>query len=1764
MDPDTVNVNTTTPDVTPSSTHKPAIDDSSSNKENISDRSGTRGERWKRRNKGGTANQVTVESFKGAHPDLKGKVFIKGPTQASRYDETYKSYLTFVGTKFGQRVKRAFVEKDKDAGLKTLNKPSAPMTTMIRQFATPGDDSQMVGREVAVMDRDSEAFYEYQLKLKQYLSDVNKYEENLETCYSILLGQCSPAVEQALEGDKSFKVIRSTSNSISLLKLIECIAYNYQPHEYGPLAGWNSIDKMSAARQQEGVHETKYLEMFKTTVEVAKASGINFAAMSKPSVEMAMKRLEAEGFISSSGKYDPVYFNLSSDERSLVDTRSEEIFLSSRMLSLACNTAHFSSKQELQNDLVKGKDNYPTTTAEVMNFLSNHSLKDRNPKGRYPREGLNKREIAFAQRGEEEKPKGAKKKAMCREYEDGTCKYKKPHVWKECPFNKYGTNKDKTVDASGELVCCNVDEFAMMMQLDGEYDMDDTVYPVEDNEDSVEGNNLKFQFNLYSHQLSSTNDNCMLSQDNDHVFAQQNTLRRLDNDEKRKVNKWWILLDSGSTVDVFCNASLLTNIHTVNEEMKVHCNAGQSVTSKKGTLEGYGLVWYYAAGIANILSLYNVTSKYHVQYDSHTTDTFMLWREDGSCREFGPGGKGLYYCDVRSNDAVALAMTGQEDNMVKTVESAKSKLTARQVRDATEIRKFQNTAGLTDRAMLRVIDLKMLSNSPYTREAAQHAMSVWGPSIPNLRGKTTRSKSDVVPLGMMNIAPIPPEIIDNHGTIVLGMDVVKINKIAFLVTISRVIKLVTACEMASTAMRPIVEEVIAVVRMYNARGFKVSAIAGDNAFTAMRNYEGFTRLNVLYNPTSADEHEPYSERLNRTLKERCRMCMSTLPFDRMPRRMLVEMVYLCVFWLNFYVPEDYISVHMSPGTIATGRQYDHNKLCGPGTSFGEFVQTHEATDNTMQPRTVSAITLRPSGNVQGSFYYYSLRTGRRLHRRKCTPNNMPDEIIDRVHAMADRQGSPSGITYVRHNNEPIKEHAIDEIAPKDSAEAIDEIATQGSLPIDDIEDDEHVSDTDDNESTGNTDVDQDNPIDYMEEDYEDPRARADQDHNDLNDNHQEATDDEQEIAQQEIVQTAGVRRDERTTGVPALVDPPYVPRRSRRLAAPTNQHYYGEDVDEHPNVINAYVASVKKFVAYTAAPHQDVQHVMMTQMGMKAGVKAFGQKGVDAVFKEIKQFYDRKVIAPIHPDNITPKVRRYALGYLMFLKQKWNGDIKGRGCADGRPQKLYMAKEDTTSPTVITESLFITCSMEAREGRDVATVDIPGAFLQTAASKDTYIKLQGSMVHTLVAIDPSWKQYILYEGKKRVPTIYGQAEKAIYGTVDASKLFFMNLSSFLTVDLGFKKNDYDQCVANKMMDEKQCTIAWHVDDLKISHVDPDVVTMIIDKLSEQYGGMMPITITRGKLHKYLGMTIDYRTSGKVKFNMYQFIDDVLQTVPDIYKKGIGMATAAPENLYEIREDDDEGLVILPSKEKEEYHTLTMKLMYLSKRARPDLQTSIAFHSTRVRRPDLDDQKKLARTIRHLEYTKHLPMILSWDNEGNIQWYVDISFAVHEDMKSRTGMLMKLGSGIVYGGSNKQKINTSSTTQAELVGVSDAMPKVLWSRYFIEAQGYTVEDVVVNQDNQSTILLANNGMNSVGKRSRHIRIKYFFVTDRIKNKDLRIQYCPTDDMIADFFTKPLQGALYVKHRNNILGIKEEDMALYLEEYAQYHRHGYDIDKIQTMA
>jgi hypothetical protein len=121
-------------------------------------------------------------------------------------------------------------------------------------------------------------------------------------------------------------------------------------------------------------------------------------------------------------------------------------------------------------------------------------------------------------------------------------------------------------------------------------------------------------------------------------------------------------------------------------------------------------------------------------------------------------------------------------------------------------------------------------------------------------------------------------------------------------------------------------------------------------------------------------------------------------------------------------------------------------------------------------------------------------------------------------------------------------------------------------------------------------------------------------------------------------------------------------------------------------------------------------------------------------------------------------------------------------------------------------------------------------------------------------------------------------QKALYGTLQSALLFSKKLVSTLE-SWGFVLNPYDRCVANKMMSGKQCTILWHVDDLKISHENPSVVSEVIELIRSQFGKEAPLTERRGTRHDYLGMTIDYAVAGKVQVSMTDYIQNMLSAAP---------------------------------------------------------------------------------------------------------------------------------------------------------------------------------------------------------------------------------------------------------------------------------------------
>jgi hypothetical protein len=145
------------------------------------------------------------------------------------------------------------------------------------------------------------------------------------------------------------------------------------------------------------------------------------------------------------------------------------------------------------------------------------------------------------------------------------------------------------------------------------------------------------------------------------------------------------------------------------------------------------------------------------------------------------------------------------------------------------------------------------------------------------------------------------------------------------------------------------------------------------------------------------------------------------------------------------------------------------------------------------------------------------------------------------------------------------------------------------------------------------------------------------------------------------------------------------------------------------------------------------------------------------------------------------------------------------------------------------------------------------------------------------------------------------------------------------------------------------------------------------------------------------------------------------------------------------------------------------------------------------------------------------------------------FAVHTNMRGHSGGGLSLGSGFPIVSSTNQKLNTRSSTETEILGADNFMPAIYWTRYFMKAHGYGFKDNVLFQDNKSSILLEKNGKALRSKRTKHINIRYLFITDRVSKEELSVLWCPTGDMIRDYATKPLQGALFWKFRDQIIGV-----------------------------
>ena len=336
--------------------------------------------------------------------------------------------------------------------------------------------------------------------------------------------------------------------------------------------------------------------------------------------------------------------------------------------------------------------------------------------------------------------------------------------------------------------------------------------------------------------------------------------------------------------------------------------------------------------------------------------------------------------------------------------------------------------------------------------------------------------------------------------------------------------------------------------------------------------------------------------------------------------------------------------------------------------------------------------------------------------------------------------------------------------------------------------------------------------------------------------------------------------------------------------------------------------------------------VILQQYSIGAGLKKFRERGEKGVFKELAQMHNMSVFTPVIHSELTAKDKQKAVSSLMFLKEKRDKTVKGRFCADERKQRGDWSKQDTTSPTMSTESVFLTSVIDAYEGRDVGCYDIPGAFLHADSGEDVTMILKGKLAELMVQVVPTlYRKYIMVD-KRNKPILYVRLQKALYGLLRSALLLYKKLVGDLKGE-GFVLNAYDPCMANKTVNGKQMTVCWQVDDLKVSHVDPTEVTKFEKWLNSTYGVM--VAEHRGKVHNYLGMILDFSKDEHVMVNMTEYIHTIIAEFPE---KIAGIRTTpATDHLFRIREETEARP--LPEEQAREFHHAVAQLLFSSSQSR---------------------------------------------------------------------------------------------------------------------------------------------------------------------------------------------------------------------------------------
>ena len=475
-----------------------------------------------------------------------------------------------------------------------------------------------------------------------------------------------------------------------------------------------------------------------------------------------------------------------------------------------------------------------------------------------------------------------------------------------------------------------------------------------------------------------------------------------------------------------------------------------------------------AHGIVNILCFADVCNHFHVCFDSTKEWAFLVKKPDGTTKRFVQLKVGLYFHDTTDRDTPTMCDNTPETSFLTMVADNKSRYTDHMYVQASLAQKLQAMIRYpSTHDFLHIVDKHLLPNCPITQADILAAEDIFGPDVHSLKGKTAWWTEPHI---ASSVTPMPMDILSLYQSVTLCVDIMFMNKLPFLVTISHHLKFGTA-ELLLNCQEDMAGKTLTdVMCIYGSRGFLVQMVHAESKFEALCAplASAGSGLNVCAN----DEHIPEVERFIRTLKERTCCMYHSVPFQRFPALMLKVMISTSIIWLNMFPAHNGISDTLSPRMLMTGYDLDYNKNCH--LQFGSYVQMHEEHDNSMHSHTTGAIALHPTRNHQGGYYFMSLSTGHHLIHNHWTELPLPQDVIDHVNTLGHHSNVATDLTFAWCDGSPIIDldspnddpYDSDYVPLDDEADYDDNLSylSDGDLTTTGVEDDNNDNENDNNDN----------------------------------------------------------------------------------------------------------------------------------------------------------------------------------------------------------------------------------------------------------------------------------------------------------------------------------------------------------------------------------------------------------------------------------------------------------------------------------------------------------------------------------------------------------------------------------------------------------------------------------------------------------------------------------------------------------------------------